>query len=47
MSDTTYVKYHYTPFVILNRKQSASDWGSRDYRLDSRFHGNDKEEMQE
>ena len=30
-----------TPFVILNRKQSASDWGSRDYRLDSRFHGND------
>ena len=30
-----------TPFVILNRKRSASDWGSRDYRLDSRFHGND------
>ena len=29
------------PLVILNRKQSASDWGSRDYRLDSRFHGND------
>ena len=30
-----------TPFVILNRKQSASDWGSRDYSLDSRFRGND------
>ena len=30
-----------TPRVILNRKPSASDWGSRDCRLDSRFHGND------
>ena len=29
------------PLVILNRKQSASDWGSRDYSLDSRFRGND------
>ena len=30
-----------SPRVILNRKRSASDWGSRDYSLDSRFHGND------
>jgi len=30
-----------TPFVILNRKRSASDWGSRDCRLDSRLRGND------
>ena len=29
------------PFVILNRKRSASDWGSGDCRLDSRFHEND------
>jgi len=31
-----------TSLVILNRKRSASDWGSRDYRLDSRFRGNDR-----
>ena len=35
------------PFVILNRKRSASDWGSGDCRLDSRFHGNDKRRMRE
>ena len=30
-----------SPLVILNRKRSASDWGSRDCGLDSRFRGND------